>query len=98
MSTVNTSEGAAITWDELPAVDTTYLAAHQERDVATAIEVVAASSEAAPVFRLAGNSDGCQPCRRLHAAVPGLESNSDPQLRIGGRDMMWITTATHEAR
>jgi hypothetical protein len=39
MSTVNTSEGAAITWDELPAVVTTYLAAHQARDVATAIEV-----------------------------------------------------------
>jgi hypothetical protein len=37
MSTVDRSEGTETSWDELPTAITTYLAAHQTRDVETVI-------------------------------------------------------------
>lgn len=44
MSTVDRSEGTRTSWDELPAVVTTYLTAHRARDAETAIRTFAADA------------------------------------------------------
>jgi ketosteroid isomerase-like protein len=44
MSTADQSEGTPTSWDELPAVITTYLTAHRARDLEAAISAFAADA------------------------------------------------------